>query len=144
MVKNTIKLFTVFFFTLVLFVGSAFAQDMDERTKLLTEAQEPFLKGDYEKAIKIYDEMLKIYPTDSKIFELKGVALSNLRLESTLASQPQKSVDFLLSRDQSNLNKSSILEFYKALEINPKSVLALNGVGSVSYTHLTLPTNREE
>ena len=129
MIKNTIKLFPVFFFTLVLFVGSAFAQDMDERTKLLAEAQEPFLKGDYEKAIKIYDEMLKIYPTDSKIFELKGVALSNLRLDSTLASQPQKSVDFLLSRDQSNLNKSSILEFYKALEINPKSVLALNGIG---------------
>ncbi len=129
MIKNTIKLFTVFLFTLVLFVGSAFAQDMDERTKLLAEAQEPFLKGDYEKAIKIYDEILKIYPTDSKIFELKGVALSNLRLESTLAYQTQKSVDFLLSRDQSNLNKSSILEFYKALEINPKSVLALNGIG---------------
>ncbi len=129
MIENTIKLFTIFLLTAVLFAGSAFAQDMDERTKLLTEAQEPFLKGDYEKAIKIYDEILKIYPTDSKIFELKGVALSNLRLESTLAFQPQKSVDFLLSRDQSNLNKSSILEFYKALEINPKSVLALNGIG---------------
>ena len=98
---------------------------MDERTKLLAEAQKPFLKGDYEKAIIIYDEMLKIYPTDSKIFELKGLALSNLRLESTLASQPQKSVDFLLSRDQSNLNKSSILEFYKALEINPKKRFGL-------------------
>jgi len=129
MIENTIKLFTIFLLTAVLFVGSAFAQDMDELAKLLAEAQEPFLKGEYEKAIKIYDEMLKIYPTDSKIFELKGVALSNLRLESTLAFQPQKSVDFLLSRDQSNLNKSSILEFYKALEINPKSVLALNGVG---------------
>ena len=99
---------------------------MDELAKLLTEAQEPFLKGEYEKAIKIYDEMLKIYPTDSKIFELKGVALSNLRLESTLAMQPQQNVS---SRDQSNLNKLSILEFYKALEINPKSVLALNGIG---------------
>ena len=94
--------------------------------KLLAEAQEPFLKGEYEKAIKIYDEMLKIYPTDSKIFELKGVALSNLRLESTLAMQPQQNVS---PRDQSNLNKLSILEFYKALEINPKSVLALNGIG---------------
>jgi len=96
---------------------------------MLAEAQEPILKGEYENAIKIFDDILEMYPTDSKIFELKGVALSNLRLESTLASQPQKSVDFLLSRDQSNLNKSSILEFYKALEINPKSVLALNGVG---------------
>ena len=126
MIENTIKLFTIFLLTAVLFVGSAFAQDMDELAKLLAEAQEPFLKGEYEKAIKIYDEMLKIYPTDSKIFELKGVALSNLRLESTLAMQPQQNVS---PRDQSNLNKLSILEFYKALEINPKSVLALNGIG---------------
>ena len=126
MIENTIKLLTIFLLTAVLFVGSAFAQDMDELAKLLAEAQEPFLKGEYEKAIKIYDEMLKIYPTDSKIFELKGVALSNLRLESTLAMQPQQNVS---PRDQSNLNKLSILEFYKALEINPKSVLALNGIG---------------
>ena len=126
MIENTIKLFTIFLLTAVLFVGSAFAQDMDELAKLLAEAQEPFLKGEYEKAIKIYDEMLKIYPTDSKIFELKGVALSNLRLESTLAMQPQQNVS---PRDQSNLNKLSILEFYKALEINPNSVLALNGMG---------------
>jgi len=126
MIENTIKLFTIFLLTAVLFAGSAFAQDMDERTKLLAEAQEPFLKGEYEKAIKIYDEILKIYPTDSKIFEMKGVALSNLRLESTLAMQPQQNVS---PRDPSNLNKSSMLEFYKALEINPNSVLALNGMG---------------
>jgi len=126
MIENTIKLFTIFLLTTVLFAGSAFAQDMDEYAKLLAEAQQPFLKGEYEKAIKIYDEMLKIYPTDSKIFEMKGVALSNLRLESTLAMQPQQNVS---PRDPSNLNKSSIIEFYKALEINPNSVLALNGMG---------------
>ena len=126
MIENTIKLFTIFLLTAVLFAGSAFAQDMDERAKLLAEAQEPFLKGEYEKAIKIYDEMLKIYPTDSKIFEMKGIALSNLRLESTLAMQPQQNVS---PRDPSHLNKLSMLEFYKALEINPNSVLALNGMG---------------
>ena len=126
MIENTIKLFTIFLLTAVLFAGSAFAQDMDERAKLLAEAQEPFLKGEYEKAIKIYDEILKIYPTDSKILEMKGVALSNLRLESTLAMQPQQNVS---PRDPSNLNKLSMLEFYKALEINPNSVLALNGMG---------------
>ncbi len=126
MIENTIKLFTIFLLTAVLFAGSAFAQDIDEYAKLLAEAQQPFLKGEYEKAIKIYDEMLKIYPTDSKIFEMKGVALSNLRLESTLAMQPQQNVS---PRDPSNLNKSSIIEFYKALEINPNSVLALNGMG---------------
>ena len=77
MIKNIIKLFTIFLLTTVLFAGSAFAQDMDERAKLLVEAEVSFLKGEYEMAIKIYDEMLRIYPTDSKIFEMKGVALSN-------------------------------------------------------------------
>jgi len=126
MIENSIKLFMIFSLTTVLLAGSALAQDTDDRTMLLAEAQEPFLKGEYEKAIKIFDEILEIYPADSKIFELKGVALSNLRLESTLAMQPQQNVS---PRDQSNLNKLSILEFYKALEINPKSVLALNGIG---------------
>jgi len=126
MIKNSIKLFMVFSLTVVLFAGSALAQDTDDRTKLLAEAQEPFLKGEYEKAIKIFDEILEIYPADSKIFELKGVALSNLRLESTLAMQPQQNT---APRDPSNLNKSSMLEFYKALEINPNSVLAMNGLG---------------
>ena len=133
MIKNSIKLFMVFSLTVVLFAGSALAQDMDDRTKLLAEAQEPFLKGEYEKAIKIFDEILKqsstalfFELTDSKIFEMKGVALTNLRLESTLASQPQQNT---VLRDPSHLNKLSMLEFYKALEINPNSVLALNGMG---------------
>jgi hypothetical protein len=126
MIKNSIKLFMVFYLTVVLFAGSALAQDTDDRTKLLAEAQVPFLKGEYEKAIEIYDELLKIHPADSRIYELKGVALSNLRLESTLAMQPQQNVS---PHDTSYFNKLSMLEFYKALEINPNSILALNGMG---------------
>jgi len=126
MIENSIKLFMIFSITAILFAGSALAQDTDDRVKLLAEAQEPFLKGEYENAIKIFDEILEIYPADSKIFEMKGLALSNLRLESTLAMQPQQNVS---PRDPSNFNKLSMLEFYKALEINPNSVLALNGMG---------------
>ena len=126
MIKNSIKLFMIFSITAVLFAGSAFAQDTDDRAKLLAEAQKPFLKGEYENAIKIFDDILEIYPADSEIFEMKGLALSNLRLESTLAMQPQQNVSL---RDPSNFNKLSMLEFYKALEINPNSVLALNGMG---------------
>jgi hypothetical protein len=126
MLQNIIKLFTVILFTFTLFTSSAYAEDIDERDKLFAEAFEPFLKGEYEKSIKIFDEMLEIYPEDYKIFEMKGVALSNLRLETTLAMQPQQNT---APRDPSNLNKSSMLEFYKALEINPNSVLALNGMG---------------
>jgi len=126
MIENSIKLFMIFSITAVLFAGSALAQDTNDRAKLLAEAQEPFLKGEYENAIKIFDEILKNYPADSKIFEMKGLALSNLRLESTLAMQPQQNVS---PHDPSNFNKLSMLEFYKALEINPNSVLALNGMG---------------
>jgi len=124
--QNIVKLFTVILLTFTFFIGSAYAENIDERDKLFAEAFEPFLKGEYEKSIKIFDEMLEIYPEDYKIFEMKGVALSNLRLESTLAMQPQQNT---APRDPSNLNKSSMLEFYKALEINPNSVLALNGMG---------------
>ena len=126
MSQNIVKLFTVILLSFTFFIGSAYAENIDERDKLFAEAFEPFLKGEYEKSIKIFDEMLEIYPEDYKIFEMKGVALSNLRLESTLAMQPQQNT---APRDPSNLNKSSMLEFYKALEINPNSVLALNGMG---------------
>jgi len=124
--QNIVKLFTVILFTFTLFISSAYAENIDERDKLLAEAFELFLKGEYERSIEIFDEILEIYPEDSKIFEMKGVALSNLRLESTLAMQPQQNT---VPRDPSNLNKLSMLEFYKALEINPNSVLALNGMG---------------
>jgi hypothetical protein len=126
MIENSMKLFMIFSLMVVLLAGSAFAQDADDRTKMLAEAQEPFLRGEYENAIKIFDDILEIHPADSKIFEMKGIALSNLRLESTLAMQPQQNIS---SHDPSNFNKLSILEFYKALEINPNSVLALNGMG---------------
>jgi len=133
MIDNPTKLFTISLLSIVFFASSAFAVDVDEHTKLFTEALEPFMKGEYGNAIKIFDEILELSSTasffeltDSKIFEMKGVALTNLRLESTLASQPQQNT--VLS-DPSHLNKLSMLEFYKALEINPNSVLALNGMG---------------
>jgi len=126
MIENSIKLFMIFSITAVLFAGSALAQDTDDRAKLLAEAQKSLLKGEYEKAIKIFDEILEIYPADYKIFEMKGLALSNLRLDSTLAMQPPQNIS---PYNPSNLNKLSMLEFYKALEINPNSVLALNGMG---------------
>ena len=125
MIENSLKLFMIFFLTVILSTSFALAQNMDERNKLLAEAEEPFSKGEYEKAIKIFDEVLEIYSADSRIHELKGLALSNLRLESTLAMQPQQNTS---SRDSSTLNRLSMLEFYKALEINPNSVLALNGM----------------
>ena len=127
MTKNYIQLSTIFLLLSVIFsVDHVFAQDGDEINEMLNNAQESFLGGEYKVAIKIYDELLEIDPKNYKILEMKGLALSNLRLESTLASQAQANAAL---RDPSNLNKLSMLEFYKALEINPNSVFALNGIG---------------
>ena len=124
-IQNSIKSFMIFCISTVLFVGSAFAEDVDDATKLLLDSKAQFLKGEYEKGMEILDGALKIYPTDHKILEMKGVGLSNLRLESTLAMQPQQNIT---QRDPSNLNKLSMLAFYDALEINPNSTVALNGM----------------
>ena len=132
MIKNYGLLFFIFMIvTVILFVDHAYAQQSDggeysSTNSLLISAQESMLEGKYMESITIYDELLEIDPKNYKILEMKGLALSNLRLESTLASQ---SISNAALRDPSNLNKLSMIEFYKALEINPRSVLALNGMG---------------
>nr|AIE90218.1 TPR repeat-containing protein [uncultured marine thaumarchaeote AD1000_01_A07] len=136
MIKNYLKLFPIFLLLItVIFVDYAFAQDLDgpsiynsqldKLNQMFSNAHELFLKGEYRDAIIIYDDILEIDPDNYQILEMKGLALSNLRLESTLASQVQNAV----VRDPSNLNKLSMLEFYKALEIKPNSTFALNGMG---------------
>ena len=125
MMKNY-KVIVIFLFITIFFSSPVFAQDTDERTRLLTEAQEPFSKGEYKNAIELFDKILETDPADYRILELKGIALSNLRLESTLAMQPHGNIS---PGSPSELNKLSMLEFYKVLEINPNSTVALNGMG---------------
>ena len=132
MIKNSGLLFFIFLLvTVTLFVDHAYSQqsDVDEYQKvndMIITAQKSLLDGEYRDSIRIYDELLEIDPKNHKIFEMKGLALSNLRLESTLASQAHANAAL---RDPSNLNKLSMLEYYRALEINPNSIFALNGMG---------------
>jgi len=132
MIKNSGLLFFIFLLvTVTLFVDHAYSQqsDVEEYQKvndMIITAQKSLLDGKYRDSIGIYDELLEIDPKNHKIFEMKGLALSNLRLESTLASQAHANAAL---RDPSNLNKLSMLEYYKALEINPNSIFALNGMG---------------
>jgi len=125
--KNNTILLPIFLLLVIIFsVDQAFSLDMDEMNKMNMNAYESFMNGKYKDSIKIFDEMLEIDPKNYKILEMKGLALSNLRLESTLASQAHANAAL---RDPSNLNKLSMIEYYKALEINPNSTLALNGMG---------------
>ncbi len=121
------KSLTIFSFIIIFLANPAFSEETDNLTELINEAEQYLLKGEYGKSISICDEILKILPTDSKTYEMKGIALSNIRLQSTLGSQ--KITSALVTHDILNTNKLSMLEFYKALEINPTSVISLNGLG---------------
>ena len=126
-IKNFIKSLTIFSFIIIFLVSPAFSEETDNVTELINEAEQYLLKGEYRKSLSIYDEILEIIPADSKIHELKGIVLSNIRLQSTLGSQATENSPIMY--DILTTNKLSMLEFYKASEINPASVIALNGLG---------------
>ncbi len=126
-IKNFMKSFAIFSFVIIFLISPAFSEEDSNITELINEAEQYLMKGEYRKSISIYDEILEVIPADSKIHELKGIALSNIRLQATLGSQE---IEYASGEyDYSNSNKLSILEFYKALEINPTSTIALNGLG---------------
>jgi len=126
-VKNFMKSLVIFSFIMIFLANPVFSEEVNNATELINEAEQYLLKGEYKKSIIIYDQILEILPTDSKAHEMKGVALSNIRLQSTLASQEIEHAS--AAYDYSNSNKLSMLEFYTALQINPTSTIALNGLG---------------
>jgi len=126
-IKNFMKSFAIFSFIIIFLANPAFSEESSDITELIDEAEQYLLKGEYKKSISVYDQALEILHMDSKIHEMKGVALSNIRLQSTLASQ--ETANAQTNYDILNTNKLSMLEFYKALQINPNSVTSLNGLG---------------
>ena len=125
MYKNFTKILVAFSFTIVLLTGTSFAEPV--MVDQIKDAEEYFLNGEYRKAIEIYDDILEAFPTDTKIREMKAVSLSNMRLYTTLAAQPGSSNQ--MQYDIYYLNEKSMLEFYRVLETDPSSVIALNGLG---------------
>ena len=126
-IQNFIKSLAIFSFIIISLANTASSEETNSTTELINEAEQYLIKGEYKKSIIIYDKILEIFPEDSKIYEMKGIALNNIRLQSTLATQQIENPS--ATYDNANLNKLSMLEFYKALEINPISVISLNGLG---------------
>ena len=126
-IQNFIKSLAIFSFIIISLANTASSEETNSTTELINEAEQYLIKGEYKKSIIIYDKILEIFPKDSKIYEMKGIALNNIRLQSTLATQQIENPS--ATYDNANLNKLSMLEFYKALEINPISVISLNGLG---------------
>ena len=110
---------------MVFIVGTAYADEQANISQLASEAEIYFMDGQYTKSINVYDQILETVP-DSEIYTMKGIALHNLRFQSTLAHQAQEITG---KYELTTTNKWAMIEFYKALEIDQNDVIALNGMG---------------
>ena len=110
---------------MVFIVGTAYADEQANISQLASEAEIYFMDGQYAKSINVYDQILETVP-DSEIYTMKGIALHNLRFQSTLAHQAQEITG---KYELTTTNKWAMIEFYKALEIDQNDVIALNGMG---------------
>ena len=125
MIKNFLKLFYAFSLIAAFIVSTAYADEQADISQLANEAEIYFMNGQYAKSIDTYDQILETAP-DSKTYTMKGIALHNLRFQSTLGHQPQS---LPMKYELSTTNKLAMIEFYKALEIDQNNVIALNGMG---------------
>ena len=115
MIKNLMYPLIAISLILATPTGIVFADDIDVKGTVhdltlyanwagaLYDAKQNFMKGDYKNAIILYDDYLEYFPNDVNIKAMKGIALNNLRLGSTLAAQPSENV--YLSSNPAHLNK---------------------------------------
>ena len=83
-----------------------FAQTLDEPQIMFKQANEHFVKGEYNEAIATYDSILEIAPNNISTLKMKAIALSN-----------------------SGYHEKSLKEFFKILQYQPDDVTALTGMG---------------
>ncbi len=83
-----------------------FAQTLGDPQIMFKQAHEHFVKGEYDEAIVIYDNILEIAPNNISTLKMKAIALSN-----------------------SEYHEKSLKEFFKILQYQPDDVTALTGMG---------------
>ncbi len=83
-----------------------FAQTLGDPQTMFKQANEHFVKGEYNEAIVIYDSILEIAPNNISTLKMKAIALSN-----------------------SGYHEKSLKEFFKILQYQPDDVTALTGMG---------------
>ena len=93
-------------FSSTLFAQNAIAQSNEDPEIMFNLAKEYFVKGEYNEAITIYDNILEIAPNNISTLKMKGIAQSNL--------------------DQ---HTSSLKQFFKVLQHRPNDAVSLTGMG---------------
>ena len=83
-----------------------FAQTTSDAQTMFKQANEHFVKGEYNEAIVIYDDILEVAPNNLSTLKMKAIALSN-----------------------SGYHEKSLKEFFKILQSRPDDITALTGMG---------------
>ena len=96
----------VMLLSLYIVTDEVFGMTEEEEKLGLQQASGHFQNGEYNQAIKIFDQILETNPNDKKILNLKGIALSN-----------------------SDYDSKSLKVFFSILQQNPNDVTALIGMG---------------
>ena len=86
--------------------SDAFAQSGEELETTFNLAKEHFVKGEYQEAIVLYDEILEVAPNNISTLKMKGIVQSNLEEHS-----------------------NSLKQFFKVLQHQPNDVISLTGMG---------------
>lgn len=81
-------------------------EKFDKANAMYVDAAKYFAKGQYKEAISTYDKILQIYPDNTAVLKMKGVAESNL-----------------------GYHQKSLIDFYKVYQKNPKDIASLLGLG---------------
>lgn len=101
-----IQILLIFLFSISILMGSVHAQTEKEAEEMFNLANAHFVKGDYDEAIRIYDNILEISPNNISTLKMKGIAQSNI-------GEHQK----------------SLKQFFTILQHRPNDIIALSGMG---------------
>ena len=116
-IKNFMKSLTIFSFIIIFLANPAFSEEDNSITELIDKAEQYLMIGQYTKSITVYDQILEITPMDSNTHEMKGIALSNISLQSTLASQETTNAPIKYEILESIMRQKSILHVQSKLSL---------------------------
>ena len=96
----------VILFSFTMFSQNAIAQSNEDPEIMFNLAKEHFVKGEYNEAVTIYDNILEIAPNNISTLKMKGIAQSNLEQHS-----------------------NSLKQCFKVLQHRPNDAISLTGMG---------------
>ncbi len=103
---NILHALSIVLLSFGILTGTAFGQVEQEAEMLFNQANDYFVKGEYNQAIEIYDNILEIAPANISTLKMKGIAQSNLEQHD-----------------------KSLKQFFKVLQHRPNDVISLTGMG---------------